>query len=317
MSAKNVLLWSAPISRAAVEAALRGVEGVALTSVTKVEDAVAHLPQADALVIPVFNYTPELMAAIRAAPRLRFLQLLTIGFDRLAKDPPPNELTIATAGDALSPAVAEHAVTLILALGRRLHDSQANLAQAKWDGAHNTRMSSLDGKVVTIFGFGAIGREAAARLRPFGAHVIGISRSAQPSDVADEVLPPSRLDEALGRSDVVLIAAPLTEETRHAFNAARIARMKKGAILVNIARGPIVETQALIDALQSGQLGGAGLDVTDPEPLPADHPLWRAPNIILTPHIAASGSHTRLAKFAAENVAAFVRGETPKALLAL
>jgi phosphoglycerate dehydrogenase-like enzyme len=317
MLSKNVLLWAPPISRAAVESALRGVDGVALTSATKAEDAVTHLPAADALVIPVFHYTPEMMAAIRDAKNLRFLQLLTIGFDRLAKDPPPKELMIATAGDALAPAVAEHAVSLILALGRRLHDSQANLAQAKWDGAHNTRMASLDGQVATIFGFGAIGREAAARLKPFGAHVIGVSRSASPSDVVDEVITPAGLDEALGRSDVVIIAAPLTAETRHAFDAARIARMKKGAILVNIARGPIVDTQALIDALQSGQLRGAGLDVTDPEPLPSDHPLWRAPNLILTPHIAAAGSHTRLAKFAAENIAAFVRGETPKALLKL
>ena len=312
----RVLLWCAPISRTAVEAELRKLSGIELTSVANVEDAIAHVGAADILVLPVFNYTPALADAIRASKTLRFLQLLTIGFDRLLLDKPQASLALASAGDSLSPAVAEHAVAMMLALGRRFPEAQTNLAQQKWDGSQNARMFSLDGKTATIVGFGAIGREAALRLRPFGAHIIGVGRSAPTSELADERIPVDQLDAALGRSDIVMIATPLTDQTRHMFDSARIGRMTKGAVLINIARGPIVDTQALTSALQSGHLGGAGLDVTDPEPLPADHPLWKAPNVIITPHVAAAGGYRRLGIFAATNVSAFMRGETPKALIA-
>ena len=315
MSNERVLLWSAPISRAAVESELKKLPGVDLVSVASADDAIAQMASADVAVLPVFNYTPALANAVRASARLRFLQLLTIGYDRLLTDKPQDSLSIASAGDSLSPAVAEHAVALMLALGRRIHEAQTNAAQQKWDSTQNTRMFSLDGKTIAIVGFGAIGKEAALRLRPFGAHVIGISRTAAPSDLADEVAPASELDAILPRADIVMLSTPLTDATRRLFDASRIARMKKGAVLINIARGQIVDTHAMVEALQSGQLGGAGLDVTDPEPIPADHPLWRAPNAIVTPHVAAAGGYRRLGLFAAANVAAFLRGETPKALI--
>ncbi len=311
----HVLLWCAPISRTAVEAELRKLTDIDLVSVTSADDAIAQVGDADIVVLPVFHYSPALANAIRASSKLRLLQLLTIGYDRLLLDKPQGGLAIASAGDSLSPAVAEHAVAMMLALGRRLTEAQANLAQQKWDGSQNARMFSLDGKSVAIVGFGAIGREAAIRLRAFGAHIIGVSRTAPTSDLVDESVGVHDLDSILGRADVVMLATPLTDQTRNMFNSARIARMKKGAVLINIARGQIVDTNALTAALQSGHLGGAGLDVTDPEPLPADHPLWRAPNVVITPHVAAAGGYRRLGIFAAENVAAFLRGETPKALI--
>jgi len=313
----RVVMWAAPLSRASLEESFAKLRGFDFVSVRSAEEAIAALPDADVLVAPVFNYTPPVAEAARASTRLKFIQLLTIGYDRMMTDKPRAGILVASAGDSLAPAVGEHAVALMLALGRRLHDAQSNLAQAKWDGAFNTKMFTLEGKTITIVGFGAIGREAAKRLRPFGTRIIGIARRMPTSELADERLTVASLDDVLGRTDIVMIATPLTPETKGLFDTVRIGRLKKGALLVNIARGSVVDTHAMCAALHSGQLGGAGLDVTDPEPLPADHPLWRAPNVIITPHVSASGSAERLAVFAAANVAAYVRGETPQALVSL
>ncbi len=313
----RVVLWAAPLSRASLEESFGKLAGIDFVSVKSADETVAALPDADVLVAPVFNYTPAVANAVRASSKLKFIQLLTIGYDRMALDKPQTGMIVASAGDSLAPAVGEHAVALMLALGRRLHDSQANIPAAKWDGAHNTKMFTLEGKTIAIVGFGAIGQQAAARLRPFGAHIIGISRTRPTSNLADEKLTIKQLDGVLEHADIVMISTPLTPETKGMFDAARIARMKKGAMLINIARGSIIDTNALAEALTSGHLGGAGLDVTEPEPLPADHPLWKAPNLLLTPHISAAGSADRLSQFAAENVAAFVHGDKPKALVTL
>lgn len=313
----RVVMWAAPISRASLEASFTKVQGIDFVSLKSAEETIAALPDADVLVAPVFNYTPAVANAVRASTKLKFIQLLTIGYDRMATDKPQESVKVASAGDSLAPAVGEHAVAMMLALSRRLHDAQANLPAAKWDGAYNTKMFTLEGKVVTIVGFGAIGQQAAKRLKAFDAHIIGVSRTRPTSNLADEKLTTNQLDSVLGHSDIVMISTPLTPQTKGMFDAARIARMQKGAFLINIARGSIIDTNALTEALNSGHLGGAGLDVTDPEPLPPEHPLWKAPNLVLTPHVSASGSAERLAAFAAQNVAAFVRGETPKALVTL
>ncbi len=313
----RIVMWAAPISRASLEAAFAKIPNIEFTSVKNADETIAALPDADVLVAPVFNYTPAVANAVRASTKLKFIQLLTIGYDRMALDKPQSTVSVSSAGDSLAPAVGEHAVAMMLALSRRLHDAQANIPSAKWDGAYNTKMFTLEGKIVTIVGFGAIGQQAAKRLKAFDAHIIGISRTRPVSPLADEKLTINQLDSVLGHSDIVMISTPLTPQTKGMFDAARIARMQKGAILINIARGSIIDTNALTEALNSGHLGGAGLDVTDPEPLPPEHPLWKAPNLVLTPHVSAAGSAERLAGFAAENVAAFVRGEKPKALITL
>ncbi|MGH3706342.1 MAG: NAD(P)-dependent oxidoreductase, partial [Agromyces sp.] len=119
-----------------------------------------------------------------------------------------------------------------------------------------------------------------------GAHVTVVRRSTEPVAGAERTLPTARLDEALGDADVVVLAAALTGDSRGLIGEAELRRMPRGAVLVNVARGGLVDTEALVDALESGRLGGAGLDVTDPEPLPTGHPLWQAPNCIVTPHVA-------------------------------
>ncbi len=314
----RIVLWASPASRRAMNARLTQIAGAAVINATSEAEVLAALSEADVLTLQVFNYTAAIAKAAREnAPKLRFFQLLTVGYDRLLKEKIPDTLTIATAGESLSPVVAEHALALILALQRRVPESLTLQAQRKWDSSVMGRMASLDRKTIAVVGFGSIGREIGRMAKAFGARVIGVSRSAKPSPHADVVRPIKELDAVLAEADIVAIATPLTDETKGMFDAARIARMKDGAFLVNIARGPVADTTALAAALVSGKLAGAGLDVTDPEPPPPDHPIWTAPNLILTPHVAVGGASAALAAFAGDNIERFMRGEPPQAVVKL
>jgi phosphoglycerate dehydrogenase-like enzyme len=256
-------------------------------------DCVEALPDADGLVL--YNCRPDdariLMDAVRAdAPRLRWMHFLTAGregFDAVGI--PPHIAVTQTAG-ASAPVVAEHAMALLLALGRRLPDVLAQQAERRWDRAPALRASSLENRAMAIVGYGRIGREIARRAHAFGMRVIALSRDGKSAPPAGQGRPLTALHEVLAQSDVVVLAIALTPQTRHLVDAAALARFRPGSLLVNVSRGAVVDQAALCEALASGRLGGAGLDVTDPEPLPPDDPLWRAPNLIVSPHIAVEGS---------------------------
>lgn len=313
----KVVMWAPGMWRPLFETVIGAIAGVELVSVGDNAEFAAAVPGARVAMLPIFFYEGAAADAVRAeAPRLGLVQLLTAGLDKFATEPPPRGVTIATAGAGMSPAVAEHAVSLLLALGRRVVDAHAFQAGAEWDsGRLVNSMRVLADQRVLVFGFGNIGREAAVRLRAFGARVIGMSRSAPPEPLADEMHPTAALDEVLPGIDSVIVAAPLTDETHHVFDQARLARMKRGAFIVNIARGGIIDNLALAEALRSGQIGGAGLDVTEPEPLPAGHLLWHAPNVIITPHVAGAGGQRRLAAFIAENITSFRDGAPLRAVV--
>lgn len=166
-------------------------------------------------------------------------------------------------------------------------------------------IEELEGKTVLIIGYGSIGRSIEARLLPFGVNVLRVARTAKPG-----VEPVSKLAELLPQADIVVLIVPFTSETRGLMNAAMISKMKQGALLVNAARGPVVETEALVKALEAKRIRAA-LDVTDPEPLPPGHPLWKAPNLLLTPHVGGSSPlfMQRAFGIAAEQVRRFVKGE--------
>ena len=163
----------------------------------------------------------------------------------------------------------------------------------------------LAGKHVLIVGYGAIGKAIEDRLEPFGVTFTRVSRGGREGVEAIE-----KLDSLLPDADIVIVIVPLTRATEHMFNARRLAKMKHSALLVNAARGPVVETDALVDALQAGKIRAA-LDVTDPEPLPAGHPLWKAPNLFITPHIAGGSPHflERAFTLAGQQVARYLQGE--------
>lgn len=188
--------------------------------------------------------------------------------------------------------MAEHAIGLMLALARNFPDSvrqqdRAQWAQqALWDLPQH--LTELNGRLLLIIGFGSIGKEVARRARAFDMRVWGVRRSAKgDSPLADKIVPVAELAAALPQADFVVIAAPETPETRHLIGAEEIALMKPGARLINVARGSLLDEAALLQALEGGKLGGAALDVVASEPLPPESPLWKAPNLLITPHTSA------------------------------
>jgi len=249
-----------------------------------------ELGDADALWLWPAFYDAELVPILaRHAPRLRWLQVLTMGYDPLVAHGVPAGLTITNAGDSYAPTVAEHAVATLLALVRRLPEMQTRAATSTWDQSVAARIGTLNDATVAVLGFGNIGKEIAVRLRAFGARVIAVTRSGRTDPLADESVSITHLHDVLARVDAVIVAVPLDGTTRHLIDARALAALRPHALLVNIARGGSVDTAALREALAAGRLGGAAIDVTDPEPLPADDPLWTMPNVLVTPHVAGYG----------------------------
>jgi phosphoglycerate dehydrogenase-like enzyme len=189
--------------------------------------------------------------------------------------------------------MAEHILGLLIALARRFpaavrYQSERRWAQQEiWD--HPLRPRELAGQTLLVVGFGAIGRELARRAKPLGMKIWAVTRSGEgDASLAERILPASRLDEALAEADFVVLAAPETPETHHLIGARQLQAMKPTSYLVNVARGSLVDEAALAKALGCGSIAGAALDVTEQEPLPAESPLWRMENVLLTPHISAA-----------------------------
>ncbi|GHE51720.1 dihydrofolate reductase [Camelimonas fluminis] len=282
-------------------------------------DLPAATREADAIVLGSFHYGPELGAAL-AAPqaRTRWLQLLTAGYETLDMHGVPARCLVSNAGDVWSPSVAEHVFSLMLGLARCARQCAADQQAGRWNAPVRHQVRSLAGARLLIIGMGGIGRETAVRARAFGMSVAGVNRSGRPVAEADVMYPVGRLHAALAEADVIVVAAPSTPETRSMIGREQLAVCKPDALLINVARGDLVDSDALLEALRAGKIGGAGLDVTDPEPLPQGHPLWAEPNVIVTPHLGGAASPaymTRLARHVAENAARFAAGETPFAVV--
>jgi phosphoglycerate dehydrogenase-like enzyme len=281
-----------------------------------VEDAEAmrrELADADAFwTWPAF-YDAELVALLeRHAPRLRWVQLPTMGYDPVELHGVPPGVVVTSAGDAYAPTVSEHAVAMLLALVRRIPEAVRNSAAGTWDQTNAIRIATLNGATVAVIGFGNIGRAVAERLRGFGARVIAVTRSGRPDPRADETATSAEIHEVLGRSDAVVLAVPLNAQTRHLLDARALAAMQPHALVINIARGGVIDHDALREALAAGRIGGAGLDVTDPEPLPPDDPLWTMPNVLITPHVAGYGGDVaprRILALVERNLQHFLAGE--------
>ncbi|WP_432279596.1 D-isomer specific 2-hydroxyacid dehydrogenase family protein [Nocardia brasiliensis] len=229
----------------------------------------------------------------------------------IAKHP---RVRFTSAAGAFAASVAEHALMLLLAGVRYLPEQ---LRAASWRQQDFVpHIGSLRGKTVTIVGAGGIGRALIPMLIPLGAHVIAVNRSGHPvtgPGIPDtiETISTDQLSRVWARTDHVVVAAPATPATTHLIDADVLARLKPSSWIVNIARGSLIDTDALVTALASGAIAGAGLDVTDPEPLPDGHPLWVLPNAIVTPH-DSNPPQLRLAAFAdhvGANVRRFVAGE--------
>ena len=227
-------------------------------------------------------------------PNLRYIQLTSAGFDRVPMDEvKAGGIEIRNARGVYSVPMAEHAVWGVLSLYHQAPFFLRNQAQARWE--KHRGLLELAGKTVCILGTGSVGTACAARFRAFSCRVVGVNRTVRESAAFDAVLPMDALDDALAMADVAVVTLPLTDATRALLNAGRLGKMKSGAVLVNIARGALIEEAALMDALQN-RLGGAVLDVFESEPLPPESPLWTMENVIVTPHnsFVSDGNAARL-----------------------
>lgn len=214
--------------------------------------------------------------------KLKYIQLTSAGFDRVPMDYiREHDIKIFNARGVYSTPMAEFAISGVLQLYKKSRFFQDNQKNHKWE--KHRELFELYGKTVCIVGCGSVGNECAKRFGAFGCHVIGVDIAPYESKDYEEMVSLDRFDEVLCRSDVVVLTLPLLKETYHLINSKRLSKMKKGAVLVNIARGAIIDTKALIQAIND-RLGGAILDVFEDEPLGEDSPLWDMENVILTPH---------------------------------
>lgn len=247
------------------------------------------------------------------AGRLRWIHTLSAGVeDLLTTEGLPPDVWITNSRGAHAIPIAEHVLALILAQARGLPAFFAAQADRRWEQyGLRGRMDELEGRLLGLVGLGGIGEAIARKARGVGMRVWATRRRGGASPWAERILPAERLDELLAAADAVVVACPLTPETRGLFDAARFARMKPTAFFVNIARGAIVDQAALVEALATGRIAGAGLDVFEEEPLPATSPLWSMPNVILTPHTSSASPRTRerTADLWAENIRRYRAGE--------
>lgn len=268
MSSGSPLIALAPASRPEAVAAIEAGGG-----------RVGPLEEADALV-----WTDPHAAELPALPaRTRWLQLPSAGVE-LWLERLPDGVAVTSMAGAFAEPVAEHALALVLAGLHRL--AEAARASEWVDMRESTR--SLEDATVAIVGAGGIGRALIAMLAPLRCRVLAVTRRGLAVPGAERTVAVAAVEEVLREADVVVLAAPGTAETRGLMDARRLAAMRSDAWLVNVGRGALVDTDALVDALAAGRLGGAALDVTDPEPLPAGHPLWSHPDVLITPHVATA-----------------------------
>jgi phosphoglycerate dehydrogenase-like enzyme len=276
----------------------------------------ARLPEAEILILNNRICTPELGVALRAArrDRLRWIHFISAGVEMGLSMGLPGHVPVTSSAGTNGPVLAEHAATLLLASMRRFNDIYRGQAAHEWRRlAIAGAIRSLEGAVVCILGLGAVGREVARKLRAFDAEVIAISRDGRDPNVS-RVFPRDEIHAALRRADALVICANSDASTHHVIGAAELAAMKRGAFVVNMSRGELIDEPALIEALRAGHLGGAGLDVTEGEPPARDNPLWDLPNVILSPHVSGGGSgeaaYQRQAGLFVENLRRFEAGET-------
>ncbi|WP_415365825.1 2-hydroxyacid dehydrogenase [Saccharothrix sp. BKS2] len=259
------------------------------------------------VLVPKFLQGTDPAGVFAQLPALELVQLLSAGAERFIGVVPDGVL-LSTCRGAHGGSTAEWAIGALLAVYRDFPVFERARQERRWD-YHLTE--TLQDKEVLVVGAGDLGEQFRRRLEPFGASATMVGRTARPGVHGVDELP-----DLLGRFDAVLVVVPLTAETTGMVDAKFLSRMRDGAVLVNAARGAVVDTDALLAELGSGRLRAA-LDVTEPEPLPADHPLWSAPGLFLTPHVAGSctGHAERAYAVVASEVARFARGEQPANLV--
>ena len=277
-----------------------------LLSAETPEDALRYA--ADAEVIAGLRVSAPV---IERASGLRWVHTFGAGVDQLVALPGVRDgrIVLTRTVGVFSP-IPEHVLALALAFSRRLHVAIRTQIAHRWDRPAAIG-GELQGQVMGILGLGQIGQALAFRAALLGMRVIGIKRTPEPVPHVERVLPPDRIDEVLRDADVVVVLLPLTPSTRGLIGEREFRLMKATAVLINVARGPIVQEAALLNALRGGWIAGAGLDVFDQEPLPPAHPFYELEQVILTPHVSATSPRVfdRMAAVFAENLRRYIAGE--------
>ena len=274
------------------------------------EAAMLHVADADAI---IGSCARDIVAA---APRATWVQIRAAGADRCMQTDRivAGEVVLTNMQKMSSPMIGEHAIAMVLALARSLPQFIGRMPSGDWQswgGDIGSKMQSVHGKTLLVAGLGGIGTEAARRGAALGMQVVGTRRSSREGpDFVDYVGLSDELFDLAAEADFIINALPLTDETEGLFDAKFFAAAKPGAHYISVGRGKTTVTEDLLAALQSGQIGGAGLDVTDPEPLGPAHPLWQMPNVIITPHTASRGADsTRHRALLRENIRRFIAGD--------
>lgn len=255
-------------------------------------------------------FPPKLL---KEAKKLKWLQTPCAGVEQFAhKELYAGPITLTNAAGAYGTAISEHLLTLTLMLFRRMGEYYEQQQKQQWGLVGQVR--PVFGAVTTVVGLGDIGSAYAKKMNALGAIVRGVRRhTGEKPDYLDQLYSSQDLDQALEGADIVALCLPGTKNTVNILSAERIRRLKKGCIVLNIGRGSAIDQDALIQGLNNGSLGGAGLDVMTPEPLPKGHPLWSAQNLILTPHVSGQNSMEltldRIVTLFLENLAHYAAGE--------
>lgn len=244
------------------------------------------------------------------AKKLKWLQLLSAGANQyVSPGVLPEGVILTSCVGAFGLAVSEHLLAMTLSLYKKLNLYRDNQRQSKWQS--EGKVKSIVGARVLIVGLGDIGYQYATKIKVLGGYTVAICRSnLSKRDFVDETHPLEELDEELSKADIVALCLPSTDETKNIINKKRLGLMRPEAVLFNVGRGDAIDTKALVEALQEKKIAGAGLDVTDPEPLPQDHALWTFPQVIITPHAAGwfnlEQTQENVAKICLENLEDFL-----------
>lgn len=306
---QRIVVW-VPFGPQLVQQLQAAAPGVELVAVSDAQAAAKAVPGSQALI----GFCDE--AVLEAADQLHWVQVFFAGVEDCVSLPGMQSGVVLTNGQRLSgPAIADHTIALTYALLRGIDVFHGNQATGDWDRSASSTLRSfgeLSGRTMLVVGLGGIGTEVAQRANALGMRILATRGSSR--EGPDYVEYVGLGDEAIKlapQADIVVNAVPLIDATRGMFNRAFFTAMKPDAYYISVGRGQTTVTADLLAAVTSGQIAGAGLDVTEPEPLPADHPLWNTPRVIITPHVAATSAETftRMQALVTENLRRYVAGE--------
>ena len=271
-------------------------------------DAQSLMEQAEVI---IGNLSPEKISKLR---NLKWMQLFSAGANGYTDNGGfPTQAVLTNATGAYGLAISEHMLGMLLMLQKKLHLYRDNQPQGLWKSEGN--ITAVEESRTLVIGLGDIGGDFAKKMKALGSYTVGVKRhaSAKP-DYLDELHLSDALDKLLPEADIVALSLPETDETKQMLDRKRIGLLKNSAYVLNVGRGSAIDTEALSDALDQNKLAGAGLDVTDPEPLPADHRLWKMKNALITPHVSGGfhlkSTQNRIASITIENMKRYIKGES-------